>query len=73
MSLRLKMYSWRDWNEWAQVYHLLFISNDIGMIKSNIYSDGEREVDLLLKNESNLKIALNTLCIWLIKNVGGDQ
>ncbi len=47
MSLRLKMYPWRDWNEWAQVYHQLFISNDVGIIKSNIYSDGEREVDLL--------------------------
>lgn len=70
LGLRLKMHPWKDWHEWANVYHLLF--NEIGIQKAN----GQREIDYL-KNENqikngNLKRALGILTLWTSKNVGGD-
>jgi hypothetical protein len=83
-NLRLKMYPWSDWHEWAQVFHLMF--SDLSIMKPSSASE-DREIDLIASrkhpvmigeeesgvSETKLKKALGKLTLWTSKNVAGDS
>ena len=82
-NLRLKMYPWTDWHEWAQVFHLMF--SDLSIMKPSSASE-DREIDLITSrkhpimadeesgtSETKLKKALGKLTLWTSKNVAGDS
>ena len=49
-ALKLKLYHWRDWHEWAHVYHLLFtgdLSFGMGANISQISIHGDKEINLI--------------------------
>ncbi len=70
-SHRLKLYPWRDWQEWTYVYRLLFSNISSMAMPSNSIS-GDKEINLL-SIPDNVRKALDVINAWLLRNVGGDQ
>ena len=61
------MYPWRNWNEWSEVFDMLFF-NEIYQKRMNEDADG-----ILQKDSEKLKMSLQRIQNWTFKNAGADQ